>query len=463
MSLSKNTISPIDGSVYVQRNYANQEQIDTTLQAAHKAQKDWKSIPLSKRKALCSAAVQAFVANKDTIAKELCWQMGRPIRYAAGEVGSFAERAEHMITIADSALEPVQQEEKAGFIRYISHEPVGVVLVIAPWNYPLHTPINVIVPALLAGNSVILKHSSQTPLCAERICEAFTSAGLPEGVLQYLHLQHDATEALVGSGQVNHVAFTGSVAAGRKIEQAAAGQFIGVGLELGGKDPAYIRADADVSYAIESTVDGAFFNSGQSCCGLERIYVHESVYDDFLEGFLALTNSYQLGRSDDPETTLGPMVRTSAADFVRQQITEAVSQGAVAHINPKHFSMDETGSPYMAPQVLTQVDHSMRVMTEESFGPVVGIMKVANDNEAINLMNDSDLGLTAAIYTQDIDQGIELGDQIETGTFFINRCDYLDPALAWTGVKNTGRGCTLSSLGFEALTQPKSYHIKTKL
>jgi acyl-CoA reductase-like NAD-dependent aldehyde dehydrogenase len=461
MSPSKNTISPIDGSVYVQRDYANQEQIDTCLEAAHKAQKDWQALPLSQRKALCNDAVQAFVANKDTIAKELCWQMGRPIRYAAGEVSSFAERAEHMIAIADSALAPLQQEEKAGFIRYIRHEPVGVVLVIAPWNYPLHTPINVIVPALLAGNSVVLKHSSQTPLCAERICEAFASAGLPEGLLQYLHLQHDATEALVSSGRVNHVAFTGSVAAGRKIEQAAAGQFIGVGLELGGKDPAYIRADADLNYAIESTVDGAFFNSGQSCCGLERIYVHEAVYDAFLEGFLAVTNNYQLGRSDDPETTLGPMVRASAANFVRQQIAEAVTQGAVAHINPKDFLMDEIGTPYMAPQVLSLVDHSMRVMTEESFGPVVGIMKVANDDEAIKLMNDSDLGLTAAIYTQDIDQGMVLGDQLETGTFFINRCDYLDPSLAWTGVKNTGRGCTLSSLGFGALTRPKSYHIKS--
>ncbi len=461
MSLSNHTISPIDSLVYVQRDYANQQQIDITLQAAHNAQKEWRALPLSMRKEICTAGVKAFIANKDTIAKELCWQMGRPIRYAAGEVDSFSERADHMIAIADEALAPLQQHKKVGFTRYISHEPVGVVLVIAPWNYPLHTPINVIIPALLAGNSVILKHSSQTPLCAERICQAFTNAGMPEGVLQYLHLQHGATEALVSSGQVNHVAFTGSVEAGRKIEKAAAGQFIGVGLELGGKDPAYIRADADVHEAIASTVDGAFFNSGQSCCGLERIYVHESIYDDFLEGFVALTSQYQLGRSDDPNTTLGPLVRASAAEFVRQQIAEAVIQGAVANINPKDFAMDKVGTPYMAPQVLTLVDHSMRVMTQESFGPVVGIMKVANDDEAISLMNDSDLGLTAAIFTQDIDQGVVLGDQLETGTLFINRCDYLDPSLAWTGVKNTGRGCTLSSLGFGALTRPKSYHIKS--
>jgi len=463
MSNKQQTISPVDGSIYLEREYADSEQVNLALDLAHRSQKQWRQVPLAERKALCSGAVQALESNKDQIAQELCWQMGRPIKYAAGEVNSFAERAEHMIAIADTALAPLQQDEKEGFIRYIRREPVGVVLVIAPWNFPLHTPINVIVPALLAGNSVILKHSSQTPLCAERICQAFAEAGLPEGVLQYLHMDHDSTEALVGSGEVNYVAFTGSVAAGRKIERAAAGQFIGVGLELGGKDPAYIRADADLDYAIESTVDGAFFNSGQSCCGLERIYVHESVYDAYVEGFIDLTKDFNLGRSDDPATTLGPMVRTSAADFVRQQIAEALEQGAVANIQPSEFAMDQPGSPYMAPQVLTQVDHSMRVMTEESFGPVVGIMKVANDEEAIDLMNDSDLGLTAAIFTQDMDAGIALGDQIETGTFFINRCDYLDPALAWTGVKNTGRGCTLSSLGFEALTQPKSYHIKTKL
>ena len=457
------TISPIDGSVYLERDYAQPEQFGVALELAHRAQRQWRQVPLVERKALCSAAVRAFVSNKDQIAQELCWQMGRPIKYAAGEVNSFAERAEYMISIADTALVPLQQDEKVGFIRYIRREPVGVVLVIAPWNFPLHTPINVIVPALLAGNCAILKHSSQTPLCAERICQAFAEAGLPEGVLQYLHMDHESTEALVASGQVNHVAFTGSVSAGRKIEQAAAGQFIGVGLELGGKDPAYIRADADLDYAIESTVDGAFFNSGQSCCGLERIYVHESVYDAYVEGFVALVKRFHLGRSDDPNTTLGPMVRTSAADFVRQQIVEALEQGAVAQINANEFTMDRPGSPYLAPQVLTQVDHTMRVMTEESFGPVVGIMKVANDEEAIGLMNDSDLGLTAAIFTQDMDTGIALGDEIETGTFFINRCDYLDPALAWTGVKNTGRGCTLSSLGFEALTQPKSYHSKTKL
>lgn len=453
--------SPIDGSLYVQRDYADINQINTALQLAHSAQKHWKLTSLKERKALCSKAVDEFVACKSMIAKELCWQMGRPIKYAEGEVASFADRSKYMISIATDTLAPIEVSEKYGFDRYIKREPVGVVLVIAPWNYPLHTPINAIIPAILAGNAVLLKHSSQTPLCAERIVEAFERAGLPEGVIQYLHMNHDNTELLIKSQDISGVAFTGSVAAGKKIEQAASGRFIGVGLELGGKDPAYIRADADLDYAVESTVDGAFFNSGQSCCGIERIYVHDSIYDDFVSKFVSLVKQFKLGRSDDPDTTLGPLVRDSAAEFVRNQILDAMKQGAIPQIDPYSFSLNKKGSAYMAPQVLTNVNHSMRVMTEESFGPVIGIMKVSADEEAIKLMNDSEFGLSAAIYSSNIEEAVELGDQLETGSFFVNRCDYLDPELAWTGVKNSGRGCTLSSQGFNAFTRLKSFHIKT--
>ncbi|MEH6578080.1 MAG: aldehyde dehydrogenase family protein [Amphritea sp.] len=463
MTTTQNTFSPIDGSLYVERRCADAEQIRAALEQAEKAQVAWKKVPLIERKALCTRAVEAFVANKEQIAEELCWQMGRPIRYAAGEVGSFADRSEYMISASDEALAPVQLSEKAGFTLYIKREAVGVVLVIAPWNFPLHTPINAIIPALLAGNTVILKHSAQTPLCAERIYEAFQSAGVPAGVFQYLHMSHEDTEAVIQSPEISAVAFTGSVPAGAKVEKAAAGRFIGVGLELGGKDPAYVREDADLEHAVENTVDGAFFNSGQSCCGIERIYVHESIYDEYVAKFVALVKQYKLGRSDDHDTTLGPLVRASAAEFVRGQIDEAMKQGAVAHIDASNFELDEPGTAYMAPQVLTGVDHSMRVMTEESFGPVVGIMKVSSDEEAVRLMNDSEFGLTASIFTRDIDTAVTLGEQLETGTFFVNRCDYLDPELAWTGVKNTGRGCTLSKLGFDAFTRPKSFHIKTTL
>jgi acyl-CoA reductase-like NAD-dependent aldehyde dehydrogenase len=459
-SASFQTITPVDGSVYLERRYASDREIDASLSAAAAAQKAWAATPLSERAALCSKAVDAFVAKADQHAEELAWQMGRPIRFGRSEVAGFEERARHMIAIAEEALADVQVGEKEGFLRYIKRVPLGVVLTVAPWNYPYLTAVNSIMPAIMAGNAVILKHASQTPRCGERIAEAFAEAGLPDGVFQVLHLTHEATAKIIGSPEVDFVAFTGSVPGGASIEQAAAGRFLGVGLELGGKDPAYVRADANLDHAVENLADGAFFNSGQSCCAIERIYVHEDVYEPFVEGFAALARQYKLGSPLDPETNLGPMVRTSAADFVRGQIDEAVAAGARALVDPAEFPADAPGSPYLAPQVLVDVDHSMRVMSEESFGPVIGIMKVGSDEEAIGLMNDSPFGLTAAVWTGDTEAAIAIGDRIETGTWFMNRCDYLDPALAWTGVKNSGRGCTLSRLGYEVLTRPKSYHLR---
>jgi acyl-CoA reductase-like NAD-dependent aldehyde dehydrogenase len=453
-------ISPVDGSVYVERETASAEQIQQTLSAAVKVQKQWKNTPVAQRQALCSKAVDAFVAHKAEIAEELTWQMGRPISQAPGEVAGFEERARYMIEIADTALADLKPGEKDGFTRYIKREPLGVVFVVAPWNFPYLTSVNAIMPALLAGNAVVLKHSAQTPLCAERLHQAFTEAGLPEGVFQYLHLSHSDTEAVIQSPEVNFVAFTGSVPGGEMVERAAVGRFIGVGLELGGKDPAYVRKDANLQHAIETVTDGAIFNSGQSCCGIERVYVDEAVYQEFVDGVVALVNSYNLGRPDDASTNLGPLVKTSAADFVRGQIDEAVATGAKALVDPSKFDADQKGTAYLAPQVLIDVDHSMRVMNQETFGPVIGIMPVSGDEEAIKLMNDSEFGLTAAVFTQDENAAIEIGNQIETGTWFMNRCDYLDPALAWTGVKNSGRGCTLSSIGFEQMTRPKSYHLK---
>ncbi len=415
---------------------------------------------ITERANYCTAAVDVLVANKEEIASEICWQMGRPIRYAAGEINGLEERARYMIAAASAALAPIRLPEKPGFIRCIKREPLGLTLVIAPWNYPYLTAVNVIIPALMAGNVVLLKHSAQTPLVAERFAQAFREANLPQGVFQYLHLTHSDTEEVLGHSAINHVAFTGSVAGGEMIERVTAGRFLNIGLELGGKDPAYVRFDADIDNAVDTLMDGAFFNSGQSCCGIERIYVHKNVYNHFVNKAVAFVKRYKLGRPDEPETTLGPLVRPSSAEFVRVQIQEALAQGAVAHIDSRDFVMDQPGSAYMAPQILTEVNHKMRVMTEETFGPVVGIMSVDSDDEAIALMNDSNYGLTAAVFTQNIDQGIAIGEQLHTGTFFINRCDYLDPALAWTGIKNSGRGCTLSSIGYDVLTRPKSFHVK---
>jgi len=338
--------------------------------------------------------------------------------------------------------------------------PLGVVVVVAPWNFPYLTAVNAVLPALIAGNAVVLKHSHQTPLCAERLLEAFASAGVPLGVFQYLHLSHADTSHLMGDRRVASVCFTGSVSGGKAVVSATASGFATSGLELGGKDPAYVRADANLAHAVESLTDGAFFNAGQSCCGIKRIYVAASRYQEFVDGVVALTTQYKLGSPLDPQTTLGPLVRTSAADAIRSQVRDALARGAHQLIDETAFAAASPGTPYLAPQVLIDVDHSMAIMREESFGPVVGIMKVASDAQALQLMNDSEFGLTAAIYSSDAQCAEALGDELESGTVFMNRCDYLDPALAWTGVKNSGRGCTLSRVGFEQLTRPKSYHFR---
>ncbi|MCS7194345.1 MAG: aldehyde dehydrogenase family protein [Meiothermus sp.] len=455
------TISPVDGRVYVERELAGPEALEQALTRAVQAQRAWARTPLEERLAIVERMVEVMLGAVEPVALELTWQMGRPIRYSPKEItGGFAERARYMARIAPAALRDIPAEELPGFTRFIRREPLGVVLVLAPWNYPYLTSVNTIVPALLAGNAVLLKHSAQTPLVAERYAWAFQEAGLPEGVFQYLHMDHELVARAIADPRVAFVAFTGSVAGGRAVERAAAGHFKGVALELGGKDPAYVRPDADLEFSAVNLVDGAMFNSGQSCCGVERIYVHEAIYEPFVEAFVAETLKLKLGNPLDPETTLGPMVRTEAAEFVRGQIAEALSQGARALIDPRHFPADAPGTPYLAPQVLVDVHHGMRVMVEESFGPVVGIMKVKSDAEALALMNDSPYGLTASIWSKDEGAALELGAGLETGTVFLNRCDYLDPALAWTGVKESGRGCSLSVLGYEQLTRPKSYHLR---
>ena len=460
MTAKVQLISPVDGRVYVEREMADATQVEQALTAAASAQSAWQRRSLSERAAFCSAAVDAMLSMQADIVPELAWQMGRPVRYGASELRGFAERARHMIAIAPQALAAVEPVPVAGFRRYIKREPLGAVLVVAPWNYPYLTAVNTIIPALMAGNSVILKHASQTLLVGERFAEAMRRAHLPDGLFHNLLLDHRQTAAIIDSGRVQQVNFTGSVDAGKAMESAATGRFIGVGLELGGKDPAYVRADANLEHAVENLVDGSFFNSGQSCCAVERIYVDQKIFPVFVERFAELTRQYVLGNPLDEATTLGPMVTPGAAFFVRGQIAEALAQGATALIDPQAFPADVPGSAYLAPQVLVDVSHQMSVMRDESFGPVVGIMPVASDDEAIALMNDSEFGLSASIWTRDLAAAERLGNQIATGTLFMNRCDYLDPALAWTGVKNSGRGVTLSPLGYEHLTRAKSFHLR---
>lgn len=458
------TISPIDGSVYVERELASPELIEQALERARQAQAEWRRVPVPERAAICRRMAEWCVEHADQLGEELTRQIGRPIAYSPFEIRrGFRERIEYMSGIAEAELADLAIEPKENFRRFIRREPVGVVLVPAPWNYPWLASVNAVVPAILAGNSAILKIAPQTPLVAERYAEAFRAAGLPEGVFQYLHLDHDQVAEVIKDSRIGFVAFTGSVAGGHAVQRAASERFIATGLELGGKDPAYVRADAPLEATIENLVDGAMFNSGQSCCAIERIYVHRDLYSRFVDGFVDLTRQYKLGNPLDPAITLGPMVRTDAAEKVRSHIREAIGKGARALIDPGQFPADREGTPYLAPQVLVEVDHSMLVMREETFGPVVGIMPVSGDDEAIALMNDSHYGLTASIWTADAEAALRIGELIETGTFYMNRCDYLDPALAWTGVKDSGRGCTLSRLGFQPFTRPKSFHLRLSL
>ncbi|HDZ82654.1 MAG TPA: aldehyde dehydrogenase family protein [Roseobacter sp.] len=449
-------ISPIDGSVYLERPVLSLADARAICDRAKKAQSVWAARPLTERVDLVRAAIAEVGKTTDRMAVELAHQMGRPVRYG-GEFNGFAERGNYMADIAEKALAPRVIEDSDKAIRKITREARGVVLVVAPWNYPYMTAINTVAPALIAGNTVVLKHATQTLQVGERLAEAFHAAGIPNDVFQNVFLDHNTTSALIAERQFGFVNFTGSVGGGKAMEIAAAGTFTPVATELGGKDPGYVRADADVDAAVDGLMDGAMFNAGQCCCGIERIYVHESLYDAFVEKAVAWVNALKLGNPLEADTTIGPMANVRFAREVRAQIDEAVAAGATALIEP--FAEDDDGA-YLTPQVLTNVTHDMRVMRDESFGPVVGIMSVRDDAEAIALMNDCQFGLTAAIFTKDAEAADDIGARLETGTVFMNRCDYLDPALCWTGCKDTGQGAGLSELGYQALTRPKSYHLK---
>ena len=348
MNTKFQVISPVDGSVYAERSLASAKEIDKVLAVAEKAQRGWKTSSIDERAAICRKAVQYFLEQAGEMAEELSWQMGRPIRYTPFEISKgFQERAHYMIDIAEGALADIHPQAQAGFRRFIRREPLGAILVLAPWNYPYLTSVNVVIPAIMAGNAVILKHAQQTPLCAERYAAAFEYAGLPEGVFQYLHLSHPQVAAVVADSRIAHVAFTGSVEGGKAIQQAVSHRFLAAGLELGGKDPAYVRADANLDYTIENLVDGAFFNSGQSCCGIERIYVHEQLFDPFVEGFVALAKQYVLGNPLQQETTLGPMVRTAAFRVTLIVFRHQLHIEAHVHIRHPHIRLGGGGAAFI--------------------------------------------------------------------------------------------------------------------
>ena len=452
------TITPIDNTVYVEREY-HSTKIEQTIESSMKAQKEWASLNVNERVKLLKNFVEDFLSKGDVIGEELSRQIGRPISQAAGELNGFKERADYMLSIAEKKLANIDVTKDNNFKSFIKRRALGIVFVIAPWNYPYLVAVNSIIPAMASGNTVILKHSAQTPLCAEQLYQSAKKT-LPKDVFNYLHLNHEDGLKVVSDKRISFVSFTGSVKAGYDVQKATHTKFIDMALELGGKDPAYARHDCDLEKTVENLVDGSFFNSGQSCCGIERIYVDEKIYNKFIELFVSKTYNYTLGNPLQKETNLGPVVKLSAADFIIKQMKNAVDKGAKKMIDEKKFIFPKEHKNYLVPQVLTNVNHDMNFMTEETFGPCVGIMKVQDENEAIKLMNDSPYGLTASIWTKDLEIAEKIGNQVQTGTFYMNRCDYLDPALSWTGVKETGKGCSLSEIAYEKLTSPKSFHLR---
>ncbi|KAH8735937.1 Aldehyde/histidinol dehydrogenase [Ilyonectria robusta] len=456
------TISPNTNEAILTRNGASPADLEALPRVATEAFQSFRKTTLKERQAIVRKFLDGLLEEKDQLGEELTAQMGRPINYTPGEVATAVKRGEYLLKISEEALKDTDGEPEKGFKRFIRKVPVGPVLVIFAWNYPYLILVNSLIPAILAGNTVILKGSPQTPTVVEHATEIFTEAGLPQGVLQYFHCGSPIImETIVRNPLIALVCFTGSVGGGLAVQKAAADRVVNVGLELGGKDPAYIRADVDIDWAAGEIVDGAVFNSGQSCCSLERVYVDEKIHDSFVEAVQKVLKGYKLGDPFDKSTHVGPVVSKRSKEAIEEHIKDALSKGAKdATPENETFSNLPLKGNFVKPTLLVNVDHTMRVMVEETFGPVVAVQKVGSDEEAVKLMNDSEFGLTASIWTKDTEKGYELAEDVEAGTVFVNRCDYPSPDLAWTGWKNSGKGQTLSQFGYDQFVKLKSYHLK---
>ena len=375
-----------------------------------------------------------------------------PLTQARGEIDGLLERGRYLASIAAETLKPERVGEQEGFDRAILHEPLGVVFIISAWNYPLLITINGVMASLLAGNTVLLKHATQTLSIGSHFARAFPD------LVEHAVIDHAKAERLMETRAVDHVIFTGSVDAGRTVYQQAAKGLLDCQLELGGKDGAYVAADANPKNAAESLVDGAMYNSGQSCCGVERVYVHEDLHDAFVDHCAVLIDAYVLGDPSSTATNLGPLAQASNATLMTEQIQDAVTKGAELVRGGQTRVIQQ--ATFFEPTLLTKTAHDMQVMTLENFGPILPVMKVASDDEALSLINDSSYGLTSIIFTRNKERAERFCDQAKTGTVFMNRCDYLDPALPWTGVNDSGIGSSLSKYGLLGVTRRKSKHFK---
>ncbi len=454
-----NLINPANETVFRSIEPTPEAELESILCHMRAAQQRWSDVPVEKRADICRQFIDAFGSTKEQVALDITRQMGKPVGQARHEVATMLDRAQTMVRLAPGSLQDDMLPPKEGFHRFIRHEPLGIVLDIPAWNYPLLIAVNVVVPALLAGNAVLIKHARLTPLCGDAFADAFRQTSLPPDLIASIHVSHAIIRKLIDTRAVDFISFTGSVEGGRQVYQEASTQLLDMGLELGGKDPALVCEDANFDFTVPNLVDGAFYNTGQSCCAIERIYVMRPLFSRFVDAYVAEVEKYKVGDPEDESTTIGPLAQRKAVDFMEFQVGQAVSRGARALTGGRRLPGP---GYYFQPTVLVDVDHSMSVMMQESFGPVIGIMPVDTEEEAIRLMNDSPYGLTGSIWTEDMARGEKLAHRTAAGTVYVNRCDYLDPELAWVGIKDSGHGCTLSHLGFRYLTRPKSFHLRTR-
>lgn len=452
-------LSPVDGSVYANLRYAPAAEIAKALENSERAFATWRKSSLQERSQLVLALAEALASRKEQLAQAVAWQIGRPLAQA-DETARFRLVTEKQIEAA-AALDEQPYPAEPGIQRFVRRAGQGVHLSIAPWNYPVGLLPWLVVAPLLGGNTVILKHADQTALIGEILKEAYAAIGAPPDLLQVLPMAHADAESLIGTGRLKGVNFIGSVRGGLQVHRAAAGTLTHVHLELGGKDPAYVRPDADLAATIPNLADGCFSNAGQSCCSVERIYVHGSIYDEFLERFAIEMDQWTLGNPITDIPMIGPVVRQSAADYIRRQVADAVASGARYRANEQGIGLEKASNCYVAPALMTNINHAMSIMREELFGPIACVQRVDSDQEALRLMNDSEFALTASIWTRDIARGVQLADEIEAGTVFVNRCDHADLYLPWGGQKNSGLGRCNGREGLLQVTDSKSFHVKT--
>lgn len=451
-------ISPIDGATIFAGNTATDAEVEASFAKADGAFWTWRHSSKGERADLVLALADELIRRKDALSMALTLSIGRPASQA-DETQRFRAVTETQIEALD-ALGDDHYPSDARIRRFTRRNPQGVHLSIAPWNYPVGLLPWLIVTPILGGNPVVLKHAAQTVEVGRIVREAYEAIGGPEGVLQVLELSHDQVDRIIRSGKAKGVNFIGSVAGGLAVHRSAAGTLTHVHLELGGKDPAYVRADADLDLAIVDIADGCFSNAGQSCCSVERIYVHQAIRDQFIERFKEEMKKYKLGSPLDPNATVGPVIRISAAEFIRSQIGEAVAKGAKAYVEPALDVAVADTSCYVPPTLLTDVDETMSIMQEETFGPVACVQTVADDEEAIKHMNDNQYGLTASVWTRDIEAGLRIVDQVEAGTVFVNRCDHADLYLPWGGQKMSGLGRGNGKEGLFGVMDVKSFHVR---